>query len=374
MKAVAIFPGTREVKLIDVAEPRITRPTDVRLRILEVGICGTDKELCQFKYGTPPVGADHLVIGHESLAEVVEIGADVTRVAVGDLVVPMVRRPCEHADCVACSAGRQDFCYTNDYTERGIKQRDGFLTESVVDDERYMNVLPPELRDVGVLVEPLTIAEKALAQIRQIQQRLPWACATTPGRRTEDTDACHRAVVLGAGPVGLLGAMALRADGFETFVYSRGGADSPRGQVVRAIGATFIEAETTTVAELPGAVGALDVVYEATGASPFAFEVLAGLGTNGIFVFTGVPGRRAPVQVDTDLLMRNLVLQNQVVLGSVNASRADFEAAIRDLALFKERWPQALAALITGRFPIDAFAGQLLAPPADAIKNVLALS
>jgi threonine dehydrogenase-like Zn-dependent dehydrogenase len=376
MKAVAIFPDTREVKLIDVAEPRIARPTDVRVRMLEVGICGTDKELCQFKYGTPPPGTNRLVIGHESLGEVMEVGSAVTRVRVGDLVVPMVRRPCERPDCPACSAGRQDFCYTNAYSERGIKERDGFMTECIVDDERWMNVVPPALRDVGVLVEPLTIAEKALTQIRQIQQRLPWACPGMPGQPTAAaTDGCHRALVLGAGPVGLLGAMALRADGFETWVYSRGGADSPRGRVVREIGATFLEAETTPVADLPARVGAIDVVYEATGASRLAFDVLDTLGANGVFVFTGVPGR-APTTtpIDTDRLMRKLVLQNQVVLGSVNASREDFEAAIRDLVLFEERWPRALAALITGRFPIEAYAGQLLAQPANAIKNVLTLS
>lgn len=367
MKAVAIFPGTRQVKLVDEAEPRLAGPTDVRVRMLEVGVCGTDKELCSFTYGTPPAGSDHLVIGHESLGEVVEVGAAVTRVRTGDLVVPMVRRPCPHADCVACTSGRQDFCSTGDYTERGIKERHGFMTEHVVDDERYLNVVPPALRDVGVLVEPLTIAEKALAQVRQIQQRLPSACATTPG--------CHRALVLGAGPVGLLGAMALLTDGFETFVYSRGGADSPRGRLVRALGGTFVEAETTAVADLPRRIGAIDVVYEATGVSTLAFETLGVLGTNGVCVLTGVPGQRpAPVSVDTDRLMRSMVLQNQVLLGSVNASRADFEAAIGDLARFRTRWPQALDGLITGRFPIEAYAGPLLEQPADAIKNVLTVS
>lgn len=370
MKAVAIFPGTHAVQLIDVPEPRLATPTDVRLRVLDVGICGTDKELCTFKYGTPPAGSDHLVIGHESLAEVVEVGAGVKRVAVGDLVVPMVRRPCPHADCLACTADRQDFCFTGDYTERGIKGRHGFMTEWVVDDERWMNVVPRALRDVGVLVEPLTIAEKALAQVQLVQQRLPWACPASGGRGA----SCHRAVVLGAGPVGLLGAMALVAAGFETFVYSRGGATSPRARIVREIGATFVEAETVDVASLPRTVGAIDVVYEATGASKLSFDVLAVLGTNGIFVFTGVPGRRAPVAVDTDLLMRNLVLKNQIVLGSVNASRPDFESAIQRLALFHSRWPHALSALVTGRFPIDAYAGQLLDAPADAIKNVIAVS
>lgn len=370
MKAVAVFPASREVKSIAVPEPLLATPTDVRLRILDVGICGTDKELCAFKYGTPPAGSDHLVIGHESLGEVVEVGSAVTRVAVGDLVVPMVRRPCPRADCRACAAGRQDFCFTGEYTERGIKERHGFMTEWVVDDQRYMNVVPRALRDVGVLVEPLTIAEKALAQVRLVQQRLPWTAAASDSV----AGAGHRAVVLGAGPVGLLGAMALVAAGFATFVYSRGGDAGPRARIAREIGATFVAAESTTVAALPQVVGAIDVVYEATGASKLAFDVLPLLGTNGIFVFTGVPGRRAPIAVDTDLLMRNLVLKNQIVLGSVNASRADFEAAIRDLGLFQSRWPRALGAFVTGRFPIDAYAEALLRAPAEAIKSVVAVS
>lgn len=371
MKAVAIFPGTREVKLVDEPEPRMTGPTDVRFRVLDVGVCGTDKELCAFKYGTPPAGSDHLVIGHETLGEVVDVGAGVSRVAVGDLVVPMVRRPCAHPECVPCTSGRQDFCSTNDYTERGIKERHGFLTEIVVDDERYLNVVPRDLREVGVLVEPLTIAEKALAQVRRIQQRLPWACPT-PASPDRGANACRRALVLGAGPVGLLGAMALATEGFETFVYSRGGADSPRGRLVREIGGTFLEAETTAIADLPRRIGAIDVIYEATGVSALAFDALAVLGANGVCVLTGVPGRHpAPITVDTDRVMRGMVLQNQVLLGSVNASREDFEAAVRSLGAFRARWPRALEALITGRFPIEAYAGQLLAQPADAIKNVL---
>jgi glucose 1-dehydrogenase len=362
MKGVAVFPGSRMVRLTDEPEPRLATPTDVRLRVLDVGICGTDKELAAFKYGTPPPGSDHLVIGHESLGEVVEVGSGVTRVQVGDLVVPSVRRPCPHAHCLPCTSGRQDFCTTGDYSERGIKERHGFMTEHVVDDERWMNVVPRALRDVGVLVEPLTIAQKALAEMAVVQQRLPWA-------------GTHRALVLGAGPVGLLGAMALVTDGFETVVYSRGAAESPRGRLVTDLGATYVSADTTAVADLPKRVGPIDVIYEATGVSGLAFDALAALGPNGICVLTGVPGHGVePRPVKTDLLMRNLVLGNQVVLGSVNASRADFEAAIRDLAAFRARWPRALDALITGRFPIDAYAEQLLTPPAEAIKNVIAVS
>src|SRR2546425_9446729 len=164
MRAIAVPPGKKEVSIINRLEPEISSPFDVKLRMLEAGVCGTDKEICAFEYGTPPTGSEQLVIGHESLGEVVEVGPNVTRVKPGDLVVPMVRRPCPHDYCPACRSDRQDFCFTGDFRERGIKEAHGFMTEIVMDDEKYMNPVPKNLREVAVLVEPLTIAEKALAQ------------------------------------------------------------------------------------------------------------------------------------------------------------------------------------------------------------------
>ena len=367
MRAVAVFPGKRQVQLIEQEPPPLASPTAVRLRMLEVGVCGTDREICAFQYGTPPAGSEHLVIGHESLGQVVEVGPEVTRLARGDLVVTMVRRPCPHAECVACRAGRQDFCFTGDFSERGIKNLHGFMTETVVDDERYMHLVPPALRDVAVLVEPLTIAEKALIQVDQVQQRLPWACAVEPGKPRR---ACHRAVVLGAGPVGLLGAMALAAAGYDTAVYSRERAPNPKADLVAAIGGHYYSAEETSMERLAAQVGNIDLVYEATGASSIAFQMMEVIGTNGVFVFTGVPGRKAPIEVDTDVIMRNLVLKNQVVFGTVNAGHEAFEAAIRDLTLFQQRWPAAVRSLITGRYPVEAYRDLLLGP-ARGIKNVL---
>lgn len=203
-----------------------------------------------------------------------------------------------------------------------------------------------------------------------MQERLPWAC---PHSHAKGLGHCHRAVVLGAGPVGLLGAMALTRQGFETYVYSRERAPNPKAAIVESIGATYISAETTSVDQLAEMVGNIDVVYEATGASQLSFEVIQRLGVDGIFVFTGVPGRKGPVSVDTDLIMRNLVLKNQVVFGSVNASRADFQAAIRDLAACNELWPSAAQGLITGRYPVEAYRDLLLGPP-TGIKNVLAFA
>jgi threonine dehydrogenase-like Zn-dependent dehydrogenase len=369
MRAVAIFPSEKRIGLIDEPEPRLIRETDVKLKMLEVGVCGTDREIARLEYGTPPEGSTHLIIGHESLAEAVEVGNSVSRVRPGDLVVTMVRRPCPHASCQACRAYRQDFCFTGDFTERGIKGRHGFMTELVVDDERFMHVVPAELRHVGVLTEPLTIAEKALIQIWDVQDRLPW---TAPGHPSGDGHG-QRAVVVGAGPVGLLGCLALLIRGFETWVYSREEADSPKAKWVESVGARYYSSETVTPAALADEVGNIDILYEATGASGVSFKVLEELGINGVFVFTGVPGRKAPIEVDADLLMRNMVLKNQLVFGTVNAGPDAFAAAIRDLAEFHKRWPDPLRSLITGRYPPEAAERLLLGPPAG-VKQVVVFS
>lgn len=370
MRAIAVMPSVKKVAIVDEAEPEISTPAEVKLRMIEAGVCGTDREICAFEYGTPPDGSDYLIIGHESLGEVVEVGAKVTRVKVGDLVVPMVRRPCPHDDCPACRIGRQDFCFTGDFTERGIKERHGFMAQYVVDDERYMNPVPKELSQVAVLVEPLTIAEKALIQVWDVQQRLPWSCPAAPGKAHAN---CHRAVVLGAGPVGLLGAMALVMNGFDTYVYAREPIPNPKAAVVEMIGGKYRSAETDSLDSLSAEVGNIDLVYEATGASRLAFDMIRRLGTNGIFIFTGVPGRKGPVEVDTDLMMRNLVLKNQVVFGTVNAGRDAFEASIRDLELFSRRWPQAVRSLISGRFPMESYR-DLLVGRSSGIKNVIELN
>jgi threonine dehydrogenase-like Zn-dependent dehydrogenase len=370
VKAIAVYPKSREVRLIEADEPALASPTQVRLRMLDVGVCGTDREICSFQYGTPPAGADHLIIGHESLARVEEVGPEVRAVRPGDLVVPMVRRPCPHEHCTSCRAGRQDFCFTGDFRERGIGGAHGFMTEIVVEEERYLNPVPRELRDSAILVEPLTIAEKALIQLWHLQERLPWQC---PHRSGKDHGHCRRALVLGAGPVGLLGAMALRARDFETIVYAREAAPNEKSAVVEAIGATYVSSNDVPPAEIAARFGAIDVVYEAAGASRVAFETMQALGANSIFVFTGVPGRKGPVEIDTDLVMRNLVLRNQIVLGTVNAGRDAFEAAVCDVGEFGQLWPAALRALISGRHAAEKYRELLLDRP-TGIKHVISFA
>jgi glucose 1-dehydrogenase len=368
MKAVAVNPGRREVGLIDHPAPALSADREVKFRVLEVGVCGTDREICNFDYGAPPGGSEHLVLGHEGLGEVIEVGADVGGISPGDLVVPMVRRPCPHDRCHPCQLNRSDFCLTGDFTERGIKEYHGFMTEYVVDEEPYLCVVPRELRDVAVLIEPLTVAEKALAQVWRVQDRLPWSCPIIPGKQAGH---CHNAVVLGAGPVGILGAMALKVAGFNTFVYSRSKAPNPKSELVQSFGVRYISSLEHSPEQLAEMVGNIDVVYEAVGTAAISFDLLKVLGRNGIFVFTGIPGfPKPPLQVDAEFIMRNMVLQNQVLLGTVNASRETFEASIRDLGAFMRLWPEAVRAIITGRYPLDQ-AGELLLGKQRGIKNVL---
>jgi glucose 1-dehydrogenase len=369
MKAVAVLPRKKEVALLDHTTPEVSSPTHVRVRTIEVGICGTDREICSFAYGTPPDDSDYLVLGHEALGEVTEVGPGVKRFRTGDLVVPTVRRPCPHDHCVSCRDARQDFCFTGDFTERGIKMVHGYMTEQFVEDEAHLNIVPRELRDVAVLVEPLTVAEKALAQVWQVQQRLSWGNGEmgshTPG-------AGKTAVVLGAGPVGILGAMALVARGFRTFVYSRSKEPNPKAALVNSIGAKYVSAESTPCADFAKMVGNIDLVYEAVGVAKITFEVLRILGLNGVFVFTGIPPVKPAIPVEADTLMRQMVLMNQAIIGTVNADRPAFENAIRDLGIFKQRWPEALRSVITGRFLMTSYR-ELLLGKATGIKNVITM-
>ncbi|MGZ3582217.1 MAG: glucose 1-dehydrogenase [Ktedonobacterales bacterium] len=370
MRAVAVFPHSREVKLIDVEEPQIAHPNEVKLRMLDVGICGTDKEICSFQYGTPPEGSDYLILGHESLGEVVEIGPEVRGISVGDLVVTMVRRACPHPECYPCRAGRPDFCITGDFTERGIKGLHGFLAEYVVDDAQFMHIVPAALRKAGVLTEPLTIAEKAFDQATYIGRRLQWLRNITPQspERAELTAALTTAI-LGAGAVGLLGALALRAMDITCYVYDRLPPPNPKSQLVELIGAHYVSPvdSSTSFTDL---MGQAHFIYEATGVSQLAFQAIMSLRPNSVLVFTGVPGLGNHKELDTDTLMRNMVLKNQVILGTVNADAAAYEAAIRHIGTFVERWPTVTDIVISGRYPLDAYRDVLLGQT-RGIKNVL---
>lgn len=372
MKAVAVFPKERSLSVIDHPQPSLSAPDQVLVRMLEVGLCGTDKEIADFAYGTPPEGSPYLVLGHEGLGQVLETASKVKHLKQGDLVVPTVRRPCHEPDCPACAVGRQDFCFTGKFEERGIQKLHGFLTKTIVENETYLHRVPADLRKVAVLTEPLTIAQKALRQVFEIQDRLPWACRIPEGipERRQVNISCRRALVLGAGPVGLLGALTFAHAGFETIVYSRLSGVEERARICEAIGCRFIAAEDVPTSELPKQLGEVDVVYEAVGASQLAFDILGLLGPNAIFIFTGVPGRKGKATVETGTIMRNLVLKNQALIGTVNAAPEDFDSAIRSLGEFQRRWPGVLERFKTGEHTVEEVP-KLLLKEHHGIKSVV---
>src|SRR5262245_16637728 len=357
MRAVAVNPSRQTIELIEVAEPPPPRAHQVLLHIHEVGICGTDREIAAFEYGQPPAGSDHLILGHEAVAEVVQIGDDVTTVGLGDLVVPTVRRPCPDSACRACRVGRQDFCITGDFTERGIKQAHGFLTEFVLEDEHNLVVVPPQLTDVAALVEPLSIAAKAVEQAQAVQQRLPW----------EQEKA--RILVLGAGPVGMLGALAMSVVGFETIVYSREPEDSSRADRVRELGATYLSTQQTPLDKIPAVTGPIDVIYEAVGVPAVAFAATEALSPNGLLILTGIPAPSEPVALPLDRIMKSVVLTNQAIIGTVNASRSAFALAVQKLELAMYLIPHSVRGIITKRVPLGSAPDTLREP--HGVKDII---
>jgi len=344
---------------VDVPQPKLQNPTDVLLRVHEVGLCGTDREISSFEYGSPPAGSDHLILGHESLAEIVEIGRDVHGLHQGDLVVAMVRRPCPHPECRPCRAGRSDFCVTGDFIERGIKEADGFLMEYAVDDQEYLVKVPKPLADVAVLIEPLTVVSKAAIQARAILDRLPYE----PG--------LQRGLVLGAGPVGLLGAMVLIANGYDTVVFSREPEGGEKSKLVQALGASYVSAASQPIETLATKTGEFDVVIEAVGVAPVMMAAARSLRANGVVALTGIPAEGAATEINVGRSLRDMVLKNQVVFGTVNAGRRDYVSAIQQLEQFMILFPESVRKLITRRIPLEEAAKTLT--HGDGIKNVVQL-
>ncbi|PYV12542.1 MAG: glucose dehydrogenase [Acidobacteria bacterium] len=370
MKALAIYPAERDIRIIQVPEPRLDAADSVLIHPIEVGICGTDRDIVRFELGAPPPGLDYLVMGHETIGEVVEVGRGVEGLRKGDLVVPTVRRPCSEPGCIPCRIEQSDMCFTGRFTERGIRAESGYMTELIVERPRFLARVPPTLRGVAVMVEPLTLTEKALAELVQIQARLPWGCPPEAGAGEY---GCRSALVLGAGPIGFLAALALSDMGFRTHLVSRNDPGDPKVAVLGKLGITYFSSKDKSPSEVAAAIGNIDVILEAAGSSELAFEYLPALGVNGIYLMTGVPGPGNRVAIDTDLAMRRLVLNNQAVVGVVNANIRAFRSAVERLGHFARKYPDALQSFITARVPLEAFSQHLLAKQRGEIKTVLTL-
>jgi threonine dehydrogenase-like Zn-dependent dehydrogenase len=354
MRAVTVTPGragslhVREVPDVQAASGEVV------VRVLQAGLCGTDAEITAGLYGEAPPGDTYLVLGHENLGRVESAPAG-SALAPGDLVVCTVRRPCPEG-CLPCLSGENDMCLTGHYRERGIQALHGFMSERYADDPAYLVRVPSHLRSVAVLVEPMTVGQKTLEQTFRIQQRMRWQP--------------RQAVVLGAGPVGILAAAAMRLRGLEVTVASREPEGSAREALLREAGIGYVSTASTPIEELPGRLGAIDLVLEATGAASVIAPALGILGRNGVCVLASVTRAGRQWEMDLGAWNRQMVLGNRLVFGTVNAARRHFEAAVRDLATAEERLPGWMGRLVTRRLPFTDAARALEREPSD-IKTVL---
>jgi threonine dehydrogenase-like Zn-dependent dehydrogenase len=336
----------------------------VKLQVLQVGICGTDREEAAGGRAKPPQGQKELVIGHEMFGRVSEVGPSVTRVGRGDYAVFTVRRGCGR--CLPCTMNRSDMCRTGDYRERGIWGMDGYQTEVVVDREQYVVHVPSEIGGLGVLTEPMSVAEKAIDEALRIQfARLPDAPAS-PAWFTN-----RPCLVAGLGPIGLLAALGLRLRGAAVFGLDIVDPGTPRPWWLEFIGGRYVDGRQTPPEKIERALGPMDLILDATGVAPIEFNLLSALSLSGVYVLTGIPGGDRPLELPGVELIRRLVLGNQVMVGSVNAARDHFQMAVYDLAQAQLRWGDHVGRLITDRHPYTDFAAPLARHSANEIKTVI---
>ena len=298
------------------------------MRVLEVGVCGTDREIAHGLFGVAPENEQELVLGHEVLGVVESDGHGYAR---GDLVTAVVRRSCRH--CLACAEGFPDSCLTGDYVERGITRLNGFACELVVEDPAQLVPIPHSLGRLGVLAEPASICERALRHARTIGNRQPWEL--------------QRALVLGAGAVGTLSTYLLRLAGVEVWTASL----EPSNDLVTASGAHYVSLPGTSLPEL----GGFDLVIEAAGSAQLMADTLGLLRRSGVACLLGIDPRVQQVALDGRTLALDAILENRVLFGSVNAAREDWLAAVADLDRACERWPDELEQFVDLRVPLDRF-------------------
>src|SRR3954471_4223359 len=336
MKAIAVHPGQRDsIHLREIPEPHVTDIPEgrgVKVKVLRVGVDGTDKEINAAEYGAAPPGDEYLVTGHESFGQVVEVGPEVpSTIRPGTYVVASVRRP---GSSIYGKIGLQDFTTDDVYYERGINLLHGYLTEYYVEDHQYVFPLPATLAEVGVLLEPTTVAEKGVNHAYEIQRRLKvW----------EPRSAC----ILGSGTVGLLTALVARLRGLELTVYSLPRKPNRNAELIEQLGGVYVSSQDHTLAEASAEHGPFDLMLDATGFSPIVWEAAEVLGKNGVLVLASITGGDRKAEIESDAINQGFVLGNKVMVGTVNASPNDFRTGVDDLIKAEALFPGWLAQLLT---------------------------
>ena len=359
MKAISVFPGKpNSVHLADAPKPSLDQVPNGRgvlVKVLRVGVDGTDKEINAAEYGAAPPGFDYLIIGHEGFGQVEAVGSNVTEVKPGDYVVATVRRP---GKSIYDLIGTNDMTTDDTYYERGINLRHGYLTEHYVDDVEFIVKVPKGLKHVGVLLEPTTVVEKGIHQAYEIQRRLKvWRP--------------RKAAVMGAGTIGLLATMVLRLKGLDVTTFARTTKPYLNADLIEELGARYVSTKETSILDGAKQYGPFDLVFEGTGNSGVVFDSMQALGKNGVLVLASVTGGDKMIQIPADRINLEFVLGNKVMVGTVNANREYFEMGVGDMAQAEAEYPGWLGKLLTD--PVKGLENyselfQKLTSPNGAIK------
>ncbi len=345
MRAITIHPKVpNSLAVSEVPDPE-RRSADLLCEMKAVGICGTDLELIAGDYGAAPPNSERLVIGHEALGRVLE--SNDSRFKKGDWIVPIVRRP-DPVPCEACAAGEWDMCRNGLYTECGISKRNGFASERFVVESDFAILIDPTLGELGVLLEPCSIVVKAIEQSERLFSRSVFKP--------------KRALVTGAGPVGLLAALTLKQKGFDVHVLDHA-TDGPKPELVQDLGATY----HSDLESLRKTEGCFEFTIECTGAPDLVAELMTCIAPDGILCLTGVSHGGRKLGLDIGALNREIVLENEIIFGSVNANKRHYEGAQKVLAHANRKW---LSRLITKRVPLVEGVSAYQKSPGD-IKNIL---
>lgn len=335
MKAIAVYPGQpNSVHLEEIPPPSLAQypiGDGVLVKVLKVGVDATDREINDALYGNPPPGYSYLVLGHESFGIVEAVGPKVRSVKPGDYVTATVRRP---GSSIYDQIGTYDMTSEETYYERGINLLHGFLTERFVDSEEYIVKVPPGLKHLHVLMEPMSCAAKAVQQAYEVQRRMRvWRPRT--------------AYVLGAGQIGLLATLLLKLRGLDVYTCARSRAPTRSSEIVAGLEANYVSTTEEPLEALAQRVGKADLIIDATGSSEVAFGAMQFLGHNGVLVWTSITGGKRSIPVFSDKINIEWVLGNKLLLGSVNANREYFESGIRDFALAEVMYPGVIQRILT---------------------------
>ncbi len=373
MFAVGMLRGKPGVHRLEIPKPEINKEDEVLIRMKEVGLDGTDFNLVRYNLQDIAEGGNQIILGHEGVGVVEAVGSQVKSLVPGDVVCVTVRRGC--GECEPCLHDESDMCMTGRYTERGLHKLDGLLTSFVVDRERYLVKVPSEIKGLAVFTEPLSIVEKGIEQIRIIQSRLPWYCPHTGhSLNVPEWGGCKVALVVGAGPLGLLATALIRLAKAYTYVVDIVPDDHPKAQLASDMGAKYVDGRNRApeeIVDICAPHGGLNMIVEASGAADTALELIPCMSRSSIYVMTGIPRGDMKIRVDAAQLVRQIVRFNQVIVGSVNSNRHHFEMALNSIVKINDYFRGMLNEMITRRVRLEKYDQAFTVDDPNHIKTVV---